>query len=154
MIKYPDNLADHLKPYYTSLVKQLDKYRESVRGLKPKHIRNKKLLITVKCGKCGKRFEMVFTLPEYVVYLKTQLDIMKDYNRLMTHTEVIKLFRYKSVRFLKHLYYEVCPACLQEEERLDIDNVMTTDETIRDIINETEKKDNVSPTDSQMQILR
>lgn len=131
-------IPKNLKWYYDQVTNNLDQLKAL--KLKEKQIRKEKVRVEVKCYKCGKSVKLVFTVAEWAAYLSTQKKLIEEKGVVMSNIDMVKMFQYKSMRFLKHTYLECCQACLQEEERrIQVDGLMSVENNIKLILGTYEK---------------
>lgn len=130
-------IPKNLRWYYDQVTNNLDQLKAL--KLKEKQIRKEKVGVEVKCCKCGKSVKLVFTVAEWAAYLSTQKKLIEEKGLVMSNGDVVRMFRYKNMRFLKHIYLECCPACLQEEERIQVDGLMSVENNIKLILGTYEK---------------
>lgn len=130
-------IPKNLKWYYDQVTNNLDQLKAL--KLKEKQIRKEKGVVEVKCCKCGKSVKLVFTVAEWAAYLSTQKELIEEKGVVMSNIDMVKMFQYKSMRFLKHIYLECCQACLQEEERIHVDGLMSVENNIKLILGTYEK---------------
>lgn len=130
-------IPNNLKWYYYQVTNNLDQLKAL--KLKEKQIRKEKVGVEVKCCKCGKSVKLVFTVAEWAAYLSTQKKLIEEKGVVMSNIDMVKMFQYKSMRFLKHIYLECCQACLQEEERIQVDGLMSVENNIKLILGTYEK---------------
>lgn len=124
-------IPKNLRWYYDQVTNNLDQ----LKALKLKE----KVGVEVKCCKCGKSVKLVFTVAEWAAYLSTQKKLIEEKGLVMSNGDVVRMFRYKNMRFLKHLFLECCSACLQEEERIQVDGLMSVENNIKLILGTYEK---------------
>lgn len=126
-----------LQKYYNHVCNSFNRLKDM--KLKPKQIKKETVGVEVECCKCGKSFKMVFTIAEWAAYLDTQRKLIEREGRVMSNRDMVLMFRYKSMRFLKHLFLECCESCLQEEERIHVDGLMSLENNIKLILGTYEK---------------
>lgn len=130
-------IPKNLQKYHNYLCNSLQRLKDM--KLKPKQMKKKTVGVEIKCYKCGKSFKMVFTITEWAAYLDTQRKLIEEKGIVMSNQDIVSMFRYKNMRFLKHLFLECCESCLQEEERIQADGLMSIENNIKLILGTHEK---------------
>ena len=130
-------IPKNLQKYHSYLCNILQRLKDM--KLKPKQMKKETVGVEIECYKCGKSFKMVFTIAEWAAYLDTQRKLIEEKGIVMSNQDTVSMFRYKNMRFLKHLFLECCEPCLQEEERIQVDGLMSLENNIKLILGTYEK---------------
>lgn len=130
-------IPKNLQNYHNYLCNNLQRLKDM--KLKPKQMKKETVGVEVECCKCRKSFKMVFTLAEWAAYLDTQRKLIEEKGIVMSSRDTVSMFRYKNMRFLKHLFLECCESCMQEEERIHVDGLMSLENNIKLILGTYEK---------------
>lgn len=130
-------IPKNLQNYHSYLCNSLQRLKDM--KLKPKQMKKETVGVEVECCKCGKSFKMVFTIAEWAAYLDTQRKLIEEKGIVLSSRDTVLMFRYKNMRFLKHLFLECCESCMQEEERIHVDGMMSLENNIKLILGTYEK---------------
>lgn len=130
-------IPKNLQKYHSYLCNNLQRLKDM--KLKPKQMKKETVGVEVECCKCGKSFKMIFTVAEWAAYLDTQRKLIEEKGIVLSSRDTVSMFRYKNMRFLKHLFLECCESCMQEEERIKVDGLMSIENNIKLILGTYEK---------------
>lgn len=130
-------IPKNLQNYHSYLCNSLQRLKDM--KLKPKQMKKETVGVEIECCKCGKSFKMVFTIAEWAAYLDTQRKLIEEKGIVLSSRDTVLMFRYKNMRFLKHLFLECCESCMQEEERIKVDGMMSLENNIKLILGTYEK---------------